>query len=107
MGIPAQIEFNRDVRPLLADNCFACHGPDAANRKGKLRLDVREAALAKEAFFPGKPAESELVVRIHSQDKDEMMPPPDSHKKLSARDKAVLARWIAQGAEYQNHWAYE
>ena len=107
MGIPAQIEFNRDVRPLLADNCFACHGPDAANRQGKLRLDVREAALAKEAFFPGKPAESELVVRIHSQDKDEMMPPPDSHKKLSARDKAVLARWIAQGAEYQNHWAYE
>ena len=105
--IPAQIEFNRDVRPVLADNCFACHGPDAANRQAKLRLDVREAALAKEAFFPGKPAASELVVRIHSQDKDEMMPPPDSHKKLSARDKAVLARWIAQGAEYQNHWAYE
>lgn len=105
--IPAQIEFNRDVRPILSDNCFSCHGPDAAHRKAKLRLDVREAALAKEAFLPGKPAESELIARIRSSDEDEIMPPPDSHKKLSARDKAVLERWIAQGAEYQNHWAYE
>ncbi len=105
--MPETIEFNRDVRPILSDNCFSCHGPDASHRKAKLRLDVREAALAKEAFVPGKPAESELVVRIKSQDDDEVMPPPDSHKKLSARDKAILERWIAQGAAYQKHWAFE
>ncbi len=105
--VPDRIEFNRDVRPILSDNCFACHGPDASHRKAKLRLDVREMALAREAFVPGKPADSELVVRINSKDEDEMMPPPDSHKKLSARDKLILERWIAQGADYQNHWAYE
>jgi hypothetical protein len=105
--MPATIEFNRDVRPILSDNCFYCHGPDASKRKRKLRLDVRENALEREAFVPGNPAESELVIRIRSSDEEEMMPPPDSHKKLSARDKAVLERWIAEGAEYQQHWAYE
>jgi hypothetical protein len=105
--VPAQIEFNRDVRPILSDNCFSCHGPDASHRKGKLRLDLREAALAREAFVPGKPADSELVVRLHAKDAHEIMPPPDSHKKLSARDKTILERWIAQGANYQKHWAYE
>ncbi len=106
-GLPERIEFNRDVRPILSDNCFYCHGPDASHRKAKLRLDVREAALAKEALVPGKAAESELVARINAQDEDEVMPPPDSHKRLSARDKAVLTRWIEQGAVYQQHWAYE
>ncbi len=107
MPVPAQIEFNRDVRPILSDNCFSCHGPDASHRKGKLRLDLRDAALAREAFVPGKPADSELVARLHAKDEDEIMPPPDSHKKLSARDKLILERWIAQGANYQKHWAYE
>eukprot|EP01041_Mallomonas_annulata_P039514 gene39514-63216_t len=88
--VPARIEFNRDVRPILSDNCFACHGPDASHRKGKLRLDQREAALAREAFVPGKPAGSELIARIRATDEEEIMPPPDSHKKLSARDMAVL-----------------
>ena len=106
-SLPATIEFNRDVRPILADNCFHCHGPDASHRKAKLRLDVREVALEKQAFVPGKSAESTLVELIHSKDPDEVMPPPDSHQKLSARDKAVLARWIDQGANYQKHWAYE
>jgi hypothetical protein len=105
--LPEKIEFNRDVRPILSDNCFYCHGPDASHRKGKLRLDLREHAIAREAFVPGKPAESELVLRVRSTDEEEMMPPPDSNKKLSARDKTVLERWIAEGAAYQRHWAYE
>ena len=106
-AVPARIEFNRDVRPILSDNCFYCHGPDASHRKAKLRLDVREVAVERGAISPGKPAESELVALIRSADPEEAMPPPDSHKKLSARDKAVLERWIEQGAEYQRHWAYE
>jgi hypothetical protein len=105
--LPAKIGFNRDVRPILSDNCFYCHGPDKNRRKAKLRLDVREEALAKEAFVPGKPDESELIKRLITQDQDDLMPPPDSHKKLSARDKEILRRWIAQGAPYQLHWSYE
>ncbi len=104
---PEKIEFNRDVRPILSNNCFHCHGPDSSHRKGKLRLDVREHALAREAFVPGDAAGSELVARINAKDEDEVMPPPDSHKKLSERDRAVLEKWIAQGAAYQRHWAYE
>jgi hypothetical protein len=104
---PATLEFNRDIRPLLSDNCFQCHGPDKNNRKAELRLDVREEALQKEAFLPGKPDQSELVKRLHSKDPDEVMPPPDSNKKLSARQKSLLEQWIRQGAPYQLHWSYE
>jgi hypothetical protein len=106
-SLPEKIEFNRDVRPILSDNCYYCHGPDASHRKARLRLDIRDDALAKIAFVPGRPDESELVLRIRSQHEDEVMPPPDSNKRLSARDKAVLEGWIAQGAVYQKHWAYE
>ena len=106
-ALPDSIEFNRDVRPILSDNCFSCHGPDASHRKGKLRLDQREVALARGALVPGDVAGSELVARIRSADEDEIMPPPDSSKKLSARDKMILERWIAQGAAYQRHWSYE
>lgn len=105
--LPAKIEFNRDVRPILSDNCFYCHGPDKNHRKAKMRLDVREEALAKEAFVPGKANESELIKRLLTTDEEELMPPPDTHKKLSARNKEVLKRWIEQGAEYQLHWSYE
>lgn len=106
--VHAKIEFNRDVRPILSDNCFYCHGPDKSHRKAKLRLDVREEALAKEAFVPGKPQESETIKRILlAADDEDLMPPPDSNKKLSARDKEVLKKWIAQGASYQLHWSYE
>jgi len=101
------VDFNRDIRPILSDNCFACHGHDASHRKAKLRLDVREAALAKEAFVPGKPEASELVKRLSLTDPDEVMPPPDSHKKLSPEQKELLRRWIAEGAQYQNHWSYD
>jgi hypothetical protein len=105
--VPANVEFNRDIRPILSDNCFHCHGPDKSHRKAKLRLDVREDALEKEAFIPGKPAESELVKRLHSKDSDEVMPPPDSNKKLTAHQKALLEQWIKQGGQYQLHWSYE
>ena len=107
LPIPDQIRFNRDVRPVLADKCFACHGFDPKDRKGDLRLDVREAALEAKAIVPGKPAESTLVERILTEDKEDLMPPPKSHKKLSKRDKEVLQRWIAQGAPYERHWAFE
>jgi len=105
--VPEKIEFNRDVRPILSDKCFLCHGPDAGTRKAKLRLDVREDALARGAFVPGKPAESELLLRIASKESDEVMPPPETHKTIDARERSVLERWIAQGATYQRHWAYE
>jgi hypothetical protein len=101
-----EVDFNRDIRPILSENCYHCHGPDKSTRKAKMRLDVREAALDKEAFVPGNPAESELLTRVRSTDPEEQMPPPDSHKKLTASQKDLLERWIAEGAEYQPHWAY-
>jgi hypothetical protein len=107
LAVPEQVEFNRDVRPILSDKCFHCHGPDPSHRKGKLRLDLRDEALQREAFVPGRPGESELVARILSPHEDEVMPPPESNKRLSARDKSVLQQWIQQGATYQKHWAYE
>ena len=104
------IRFNRDVRPILADNCFACHGPDAKKRKAKLRLDQREGALAdrdgSRAIVPGNLKESELWRRINSDDPDEVMPPPKSYKVLTAADKQTLKRWIQQGAKYEAHWSF-
>ena len=101
-----RIVYNRDVRPILSDNCFYCHGPDAAHRKAKLRLDLRDEALKANAFVPGKPDESELVKRVYTKDPDDLMPPAEAHKVLSAAQKDTLRRWIEQGAEYQAHWAY-
>lgn len=103
---PAKIEFNRDVRPILSDNCFQCHGPDGSRRQAELRLDVRDAALAKKVIVPGKPDQSELVVRVLADDADTIMPPPDAHKELKPQQKETLRRWIAEGAEYQPHWAF-
>ena len=102
-----EIVFNRDIRPLLSDNCFACHGNDAENRQADLRLDQREAAIDYGAIVPGKPDESTLVERINETDPEVVMPPPEAHKTLSAADKQLLRRWIAEGGEYQKHWAYE
>ncbi len=101
-----KVDFNRDIQPILSDNCFFCHGPDANKRKGKLRLDIREEAIQKKAFVPGKPDESELVSRIFTKNADDLMPPEDSHKKLTDEQKNLLKRWINDGAEYQSHWAY-
>lgn len=100
-----KLEYNRDIRPILADNCFACHGPDSAARKGSLRLDQRDAAIKKKAIVPGKTGESELVSRILTQDTTEIMPPADSHKKLTDVQKKMLQKWVEQGAEYQEHWS--
>lgn len=101
-----RVLFNRDIRPILTDNCLQCHGPDKNHREAELRLDVREEALARDAIKPGKPEESELVARIFSSDPEMLMPPAKSNKSLSAEQKDLLKRWISEGAEYQGHWAY-
>jgi hypothetical protein len=101
------VEFNRDIRQILSDNCYYCHGPDKKHREAGLRLDDRKAALDKEAFVPGRPDESELVARIFSDDPDEVMPPPDTNKVLTPAQKELFRRWVAEGARYQAHWAYE
>src|SRR5262245_4660535 len=100
------VEYNRDVRPILADNCFPCHGPDSASRKARLRLDRREDALKAEVIVPGKPDESPLIERVFSTKARNVMPPPKTHKKLTQAQKETLKRWIAAGAEYQPHWSF-
>jgi Protein of unknown function (DUF1553)/Protein of unknown function (DUF1549)/Concanavalin A-like lectin/glucanases superfamily/Planctomycete cytochrome C len=100
------IEFNRDIRPILADQCFSCHGPDSNSRKADLRLDLREEVIAHGAILPGKANDSEFIRRILSSDPDEVMPPPDSHKKLTDDQRKMLQAWIDAGAEYQAHWAF-
>ena len=108
----AELTFNRDVRPILSDKCFACHGFDAKKRKAELRLDTPEGAYGKAesgevAIKPGDLKGSELWARINATDKDEIMPPPKSHKTLSAAEKETMRQWIEQGAGYQSHWAFE
>jgi hypothetical protein len=98
-------EYNRDVRPILAENCFACHGADSAARKAKLRLDVRDDAIKAGAVVPGKPDDSEALRRVLSDDPQELMPPPKTKKTLTARQKDLLKQWIAAGADYQKHWS--
>ncbi|MDB6119425.1 MAG: hypothetical protein JWO08_3206 [Verrucomicrobiaceae bacterium] len=101
-----KVRFNRDIRPLLSENCYYCHGPDPKHREAKLRLDDRAAALASEAFVPGKPDDSELIKRIYTTDEDDLMPPTKTHKALTLEQKELFKRWIAEGAEYEAHWAY-
>ncbi|MFM8549669.1 MAG: PSD1 and planctomycete cytochrome C domain-containing protein [Verrucomicrobiota bacterium] len=99
------VDYNEDVRPILAENCFYCHGPDGNKRKSDLRLDVRADALTAKAFAPGDPDASEMIKRLLSNDPEEVMPPPNSHRKVSAAQREVLRRWIAEGAVYKEHWA--
>jgi mono/diheme cytochrome c family protein len=104
------IEYNQQIRPILAENCFACHGPDARKREAGLRLDRSEGARAKlesgaTAIVPGDPTASELVRRIESSDDDQKMPPPDSIKRLTAEQIKLLKAWVAAGGEYQGHWS--
>src|SRR5688572_30583920 len=105
-----KVEFNRDVRPLLSDTCFKCHGFDKNARKADLRLDVRqEAVTARDGvtpIAPGDLAASEAWRRITSNDPDEVMPPPESKLSLTAPQKELIRRWIEQGADYQPHWAF-
>ncbi|MCA8990913.1 MAG: DUF1553 domain-containing protein [Planctomycetaceae bacterium] len=100
------LEYNRDVRPILADTCFKCHGPDSAARKAELRLDQREAAVESGAIAPGNSGDSGIIARIFTNDPDELMPPPDSHKELTDAQKQILKRWVDEGAEYQPHWSF-
>lgn len=104
------VRYNRDVRPILSDRCFHCHGPDAAARQAELRLDQSADATADRdghrAIVPGEPANSELIRRILSKDDDQRMPPPDSGTSLTAKEIDILQRWIQSGAEYQRHWSF-
>jgi mono/diheme cytochrome c family protein len=103
--VPEKVEYNRDIRPILAENCFTCHGPDSASRKAGLRLDQRDAAIKAEVLVPGKADDSELVHRVFSDKRKEVMPPPSTKKKLTQAQKELLRRWVAEGAPYQAHWS--
>jgi hypothetical protein len=101
---PPPVRFNTDVLPILSQNCFLCHGPDEKTRKARLRLDTRKGALA--VVVPGKADDSELIRRINA-DEDEVMPPHKTNRRLSAEQKALLRRWVDEGAVWGKHWAYE
>jgi hypothetical protein len=112
-GIPDEIDYNFHIRPILADNCFACHGPDAKKRKAGLRLDIAEEAYkalkenpGKHALVPNKPKSSEVYLRIISEDPELKMPPIDSKLHLTETQIEILEKWIKQGAVYKPHWAF-
>jgi hypothetical protein len=103
--------YNRDIRPILSDNCYACHGPDENKRKAKLRLDLKEEAFKEAksggfAIVPGHTEKSLLLKRLLETDPDEVMPPPETGKKLTPEQVGLLRRWIEQGAKWEGHWAY-
>lgn len=106
-----KIKFNRDIRPLLSDNCFACHGPDEHERKAKLRLDVKDGGGFEnkdglQAIIPGEATNSEVIARMISEDDDEIMPPPETGKKLTKDQIELIKQWIDEGAEYEGHWSF-
>lgn len=103
----AAVEFSRDIQPILSENCYHCHGPDANHRKADLRLDDEKAAKSGKIILPGKADESELIQRIFSHDPDEVMPTPKSNRKLTDTQKQLLKQWIAEGAKWGKHWAFE
>ncbi len=102
-----KVNFNRDIRPILSNNCYACHGPDENVRKADLRLDTRDGATENAAVVPGKPDESELVKRVRTDEAGEKMPPPKTGKKLTPHEVELLAQWVREGAPYAKHWSYE
>src|SRR5262245_27533148 len=97
------VEFNRDIRPILSDNCFQCHGPDAAKRKKNLRLDQESGA--RKVVVPARPEESELFLRLRDEDDAHRMPPPASGRRLTPQQIEQVRRWIEQGARWQLHWS--
>ena len=106
------ISFNHQIRPLLSDRCFTCHGPDEQARKGKLRLDTQDGSRkvlddGGQVIKPGAPEQSEVVRRIFATDPDDVMPPPESNLSLSPAERDLLKRWIEQGAEYEGHWSFK
>ena len=110
LAAAGEVSFNRDVRPILSNNCYYCHGTDPNHRKGDRRLDTPEGAMAEiegvKAIVPGKPGDSELIARIMSDDPEMVMPPPKSNKSITSAEKEILRRWIAEGAKYEPHWAF-
>jgi hypothetical protein len=107
----AKVDFNREIRPILSDTCFACHGFDEKERKGQLRLDVRESALqpaksGETALVPHQPDASELIRRLTTADEEDHMPPAKTGKKLTEAQIGLLKQWIEEGAEYQSHWSF-
>jgi hypothetical protein len=105
-AVGKDLSYNKDIRPILVENCFGCHGADSAGRKADLRLDDRDAAVESGAIAPGDPDSSVALDRIFSDDPEEVMPPPSIKKVLSAEQKELLKRWIAEGAEYEPHWSF-
>ena len=111
-SVQHKLDYNRDIQPILSNYCYHCHGPDTSSRKAKLRLDLRATALAhvnddgKKTIVPGKPEESELVERVECTDPDDIMP-QDPDKRLKPEHIQMLRRWIAEGAEFRDHWAFE
>ena len=106
------ISFNRDIRPILSDKCYACHGPDENSREADLRLDVEANAFVPHgnygaAIIKGDPESSPLYWRIITEDKDDIMPPLESHKELSGEEIVLIEQWIREGAEWESHWAFE
>ena len=101
-----KVSYARQILPILSENCFYCHGPDKKHRQEDLRLDIRAAAIEAFAWDPENPPESEALIRIFSDDKDEVMPPPESHRTLTAQQKDLIKEWVEQGAEYETHWAF-
>src|SRR5437867_5799047 len=108
---PARVGFNRDVRPIMSDTCFRCHGPDRNARMAGMRLDIREEALkptrsGRTPIVPGDPDKSEIIARIFASGA-RAMPPASAHKELTDKQKDTLRRWVAEGAVYEGHWAYQ
>ncbi|MBM3756269.1 MAG: DUF1553 domain-containing protein [Acidobacteria bacterium] len=106
------VSFNREIRPIMADTCFRCHGPDKSSRMANMRLDLREEAVKPNArgrapIVPGNPEQSEIVRRIFTTNSMQLMPPASAHKTLTAAQKDTIRRWVAEGAVYEGHWAYE
>ncbi|MCB1123934.1 MAG: hypothetical protein KJT03_20440, partial [Verrucomicrobiae bacterium] len=111
VALTAEVSFNRDIRPILSDKCFRCHGPDANAREADLRLDLE--GWAKQdlggyaAIVPGDPDKSELIWRITEEFEEEVMPPPEVHKPVTAREVELLTQWIKDGASYDVHWSFK
>src|SRR6516162_3900328 len=107
----AEIQFNRDIRPIMAETCFRCHGPDKSSRMAGMRLDLRDEALKPNRngiapIVPGDPEKSAIVARVFAKDA-KIVPPPFAHKELTAAQKETIRRWVAEGALYEGHWAYQ
>src|SRR5205809_582549 len=107
---PAPLDFNRDIQPILSDKCYLCHGQDAHKREAELRLDRKEGLYRTKddvtVVKPGDAKHSELIARIFTDDKEDVMPPPKSHRTLTGAQKATLKRWVEEGAPWGEHWAF-